>query len=176
MSMHPPKYDRPGPGEFAPYHGIYVSKVPEGDLLTLLAEQIAEVQTALRTLPDAKANFAYAPGKWTIKEIIGHISDAERVFSYRALRIGRADPTPLPGFDENAWVPPARFNERTLADLLDEWVAIRSASIALLASFPEEAVGRRGVASGYDTSVRGIAYVVHGHMAHHLGVLRERYL
>lgn len=174
--MNHPQYGRPGADEHAPYHILYVSKVPDGDLLTLYAEQLAEVQTGLRPLTEAKAAFAYAPGKWTIKEMIGHISDAERVFSYRALRIGRADPTPLPGFDENAWVPPARFNDRSLANLLDEWVAIRSASIALFASFPQDAVLRRGVASGYDTSVRGIAYVIYGHMAHHLGVLRERYL
>ncbi len=174
--MTVPDYDRPGPGEHAPYHSLYVDKVPAGDLLTLYAEQLAEVQATLRPVTEARAATAYAPGKWTIKEVIGHISDAERVFTYRAMRIARADSTPLAGFDENAWVPPARFNDRSLASLLDEWVAIRGASIALFAGLPREAVTRKGQASGYDVSVRGIAYVVHGHMAHHLGVLRDRYL
>ena len=174
--MISPVYDRPGPGEFAPYHKLYVDKVPTGNLLTLYAEQLAEVQKTLKPLSETKAESAYAPGKWTIKEMIGHISDAERVFSYRAMRIARADTTPLPGFDENAWVPPARFTDRTLTSLLDEWVAVRNASIALFAGLPEEAVTRKGQASGFDVSVRGLAYIVHGHLAHHLGVLRERYL
>lgn len=171
-----PEYDRPGPGEYPPYQSLYVDKVPAGNLLTLYAGQLAEAEATLRSVTEAKAATAYAPGKWTIKEVIGHISDAERVFTYRAMRIARADPTPLPGFDENAWVPPARFNDRSLASLLDEWVAVRRASIALFTGLPREATARKGQASGYDVSVRGLAYVVLGHMAHHLGVLRDRYL
>lgn len=174
--MTTPVYHRPGPGETAPYHALYVDKVPTGNLLTLYAAQLAEVEKLLRPLSDAKAATAYAPGKWTIKEVIGHLSDAERVFSYRAMRAARADATPLPGFDENAWVPPGRFNDRTLASLLDEWVAVRKASIALFTDLPQESVTRKGQASGYDVSVQGVAYVIHGHVAHHLGVLRERYL
>lgn len=174
--MDKPVYLRPLPGEYPPYQIAYIGKVPEGDVVNMLTEQIAEVLTLLRPLTEAKAESAYAPGKWSIKEVIGHCSDAERVFAYRATRIARADETPLPGFDENAWVPPARFGERSLASLLDEWVAVRASSVALFGGLPPEATARLGTASGNPVSVRALAFVIHGHVAHHLGILRERYL
>lgn len=169
-------YDRPGADEYAPYYGTYINQVPAGDLLAILAGQIPEIMTLLRPLSEEKAAFAYAPGKWTIKEVVGHMIDAERVFSYRAVSFARADATPLPSFDENAWIGPARFNDRSLTSLVDEWVAVRSAAIALFAGLPVEARTRRGNASGKDVSVRALAYILAGHVSHHLQVLGDRYL
>ncbi len=169
-------YDRPGADEYAPYYGTYVNKVPAGDLLTILADQIAEIMTLLRPLSEEKASFAYAPGKWTIKQVVGHLIDTERVFSYRLVSFARADPGPLPSFDENAWIGPAQFNDRSLTSLVDELVAVRSASIALVAGLPPEARVRRGIASGKEVSVRAIAHILPGHVAHHLQVLKDRYL
>ena len=126
-------YDRPDTDEYAPYYGAYVNQVPAGDLLTILADQMAEIMTLLRPLSEEKASFAYAPGKWTIKQVVGHLIDTERVFSYRLVSFARADPSPLPSFDENAWIGPAQFNDRSLTSLVDELVAVRSASIALVA-------------------------------------------
>ncbi len=171
-----PKYDRPAADEYAPYYGTYINKVPAGDLLTILAEQIPEVMNLLRPLSEDKAMFAYAPGKWTIKQCVGHLFDAERVFAYRIVSFARADPTPLPSFDENVWIEPGQFNARSLTSLVDEWVAVRSASLALLSGLPAEAPARRGNASGKDVSVRALAYILGGHVTHHLQVLRERYL
>jgi len=168
-------YTRPGPDEYAPYYGTYVSQVPGGDLLTILAEQMAEVTSLLQPLSEGQASFAYAPGKWTIKEVVGHLIDAERVFAYRAMSFARGDASPLPSFDENAWISPGRFNDRSLASLLDELAAVRKATIALLAGLPLEARTRRGTASGKEISVRALGYIVPGHVTHHLQVLKDRY-
>ncbi len=169
-------FDRPGADEYAPFYAGYVSKVPDGDLVKLLTDQIAEVMVLLRPVSEPKANAAYAPGKWTLKEVVGHLADTERVMSYRAMVFARDDQGPLPKFDENAWVPPARFNDRPLGSLIDEWVAARSSSIALLAGLPAEAPARRGIASTKEISVRALAYILYGHVAHHTAIIRERYL
>lgn len=169
-------YDRPGADEYPPYYGTYISMVPAGDVLTTMAEQIATVLTLLRPLSEAKAGFAYAPGKWTIKQVVGHVIDTERVFSYRVLSFARADASPLPSFDENAWITPAQFNDRSLTGLVDEWVAVRRATIALLSGLPVEARTRRGIASGKEVSVRALAHILPGHVAHHLQVIKDRYL
>jgi len=174
--MIAPTYPRPTAEEYAPYYGQYIDKVPDGDLLALLESQIHSVKSVIGSVPESRAQHAYAPGKWTIKEITGHLADCERVFSYRALRIARADPTPLPGFDQNIWMPPAGFNDRTLANVLDEWILVRQASVALFSGLPAEAPARRGTANNNEISVRALAYIAHGHVTHHLGVLKERYL
>ncbi|HJR36107.1 MAG TPA: DinB family protein [Gemmatimonadales bacterium] len=171
-----PQYDRPDPSEYAPFYAGYVAKVPEGDLLVTLEAQIGEFFQSLNPITDAKGQFAYAPGKWTIKEVLLHVVDAERVFSYRAMRIARADETPLPGFDEKAWVPQSGANDRTVADLLGEFRAVRTATGALLRHLPADAVTRRGIASGNVVTVRALAWIIAGHPMHHLGILRERYL
>ena len=167
---------RPAPTEHYSYYLTYVSEVPEGDLLALLAAQRDSTAALLATIPEAKAGYRYAPGKWSIKEVIGHISDAERVFAYRALRIARADATPLPGFDENAWMPPAEFDRRTLADLAADLRSVRESTLALFHGFPGEAWTRLDTASGHPVSVRALAYILTGHERHHLRVLQERYL
>jgi len=150
--------------------------VPEGDLVEILQRTGREVVAMLRAVPEARGKFAYAPGKWTLKEVIGHFTDAERVFSYRAMRIARGDTVALPGFDENEWVPNSGAKNRTLADLIDEFEAVRAATVALFRSLPQEAVTRRGTASDREISVRAIAYVTAGHPLHHARVIREKYL
>lgn len=167
---------RPDATEFAPYYGTYVGKVPEGDLLSILETQRRDTQALLAGLSETQALHRYAPGKWSVKEVIGHVADAERVFSYRALRFARGDRTPLPGFDENAYTPAGHFDARPLPDLAAELNAVRRATIPLFASFDAEVLARRGPASGHEISVRALAYVIAGHERHHLGILRERYL
>ncbi len=174
--MSTPRYDRPDADEYAPFYERYVAKVGSGDLLSLLASQITEVNALLQSVSDERAATTYAPGKWTIKEVLGHLIDAERVFGYRALNFARLDRNSLPGFDENAWVPPARFNERLFVTLVDEWLLVRNATIALLAGLPDDAPTRRGTASGHEVSVRALAHIVYGHVAHHLEILKTRYL
>jgi hypothetical protein len=171
-----PKYDRPDPSEFAPFYAGYIAKVPEGDLVGALESNLEEFSRTIGALAEVRGGFAYAPGKWTLKEVIGHVIDAERVFSYRAMRIARGDETPLPGFDEKAWVPRSGSNDRAIADLLAELRAVRAATIALLRYLPEDSVARRGTASGNGVTVRALAWIIAGHSMHHLGIVRERYL
>ena len=166
---------RPGEDESAPFYHGYIAKVPGERIGDYLSTQLEEVQRLLGSLDDAGARYRYAPEKWSVKEIVGHLCDAERIFAYRLLRIARADTTPLPGFDENAYVPPAEFDGRPLGDLLRELEAVRGSTIALVDGLPPAAWQRRGQASGKSISTRAIAYIIVGHVAHHLGVLRERY-
>lgn len=167
---------RPAPTEHYSYYQTYVSEVPEGDLLATLASQRDSTAALLAGIPEARAGYRYAPEKWSVRQVIGHIADAERVFAYRALRIARADVTPLPGFDENAWIPAAEFDRRTLADLAADLRAVRESTLTLFRGFPEEAWTRLGTASGHPVSVRALAYILTGHERHHLRVLQERYL
>jgi uncharacterized damage-inducible protein DinB len=167
---------RPDATEYAPFYGNYIGKVPDGDLLKILEQQRREMQALLARIPEAKALHRYAPGKWSIKEVVGHIMDAERVFCYRALRFARADTKPLQGFDENAWVPAGKFDARSLADLAAELDAVRGSTIALFRGCDADALARRGSANNQEISVRALAYIVAGHERHHMAILRERYL
>lgn len=167
---------RPSDSEYNAFYQPYVAEVPAGDLLATLAAQRDSTAAVLDGIPESKAGFRYAEGKWSIKEVIGHIADAERVFSYRALRIARGDATPLPGFDEDAWMPPANFDRRALADIAAELVAVRGSTLALFHSFEAEAWLRVGSASGHAISARALAWILTGHERHHLRVLAERYL
>ena len=166
----------PAPTEHTPYFGKYVSQVPQKDVLEALETQIRDALELLRGIPESKAGHRYAPGKWTIREVVGHLIDAERVFTYRAMRFGRADLTELPGFDENAYVPAGGFESRTLADLVSEWEHLRLSSLGMFRGLPAEAWDRRGVANGNPFTVRALAYVIAGHGYHHVKLLRERYL
>jgi len=167
---------RPAGTEYAPFHAAYVQGVPEGDILAFLERQGRETGGLLRGISETHSRHRYAPGKWSVKEVVGHVIDAERVFSYRALRFGRNDPTPLPGFDEKVYAPAGGFGARTLASLLDELEAVRRATILLFEGFPPEAWSRAGVASENPVSVRGLAYIIAGHERHHRSVIAERYL
>lgn len=166
---------RPAPSEHHTYYATYISEVPEGSVLATLAGQIDQTAALLARVPESKASFRYAEGKWSIKEVVGHLADTERVFSYRALRVARGDTTPLASFDENAWVPFGDFDRRTLADLTAELRAVRAATMTLFNSFTGEAWLRIGTASGHPISARALAWIVTGHERHHLRVLAERY-
>ena len=166
---------RPVAAEYAPYYGRYIDKVPDGDLLRTLEDQGRETQAVLARLSEAKALHRYAPGKWSVKEVIGHVSDTERVFSYRALRFARGDTIALPGFDENAWVPAGSFDARSLADLAAELDAVRRATLTLFRGLDAAALARRGTASDNAVSVRAIAWIIAGHERHHVALLHERY-
>ena len=173
--MSPLILTRPASGESAPFYHGYIEKVPGERIGEYLAAQLGEVERLLGPLDDAGGRFRYAPEKWSIKEVLGHLCDAERIFAYRLLRIGRADTTPLPGFDENAYMAPAEFDARSLADLLREFQAVRAGTIALVEGLPSVAWERSGQASGKSITTRAIAYIIVGHVAHHLAVLRDRY-
>jgi uncharacterized damage-inducible protein DinB len=167
---------RPNADEFAPYYGTYVARVPDGPIVETLAAQLADTMALLRPLTDEVARARYDAGKWSVKEVVGHIVDAERVFMYRALTFGRGDGGPLPSFDENAFVPAAGHDEVALPALLDELAAVRASSVALLRHLPREAWARQGIASGKPVTVRALAWIAAGHERHHLAVIRERYL
>ncbi len=167
---------RPGPDESSQYYQGYIAEVPGEQIGSYLAEQVPELERLLSGLDDAAARSAYAPGKWSIKEVVGHLSDTERIFAYRLLRIVRGDTTPLPGFDENAYVPPGRFDERPLRALLDELRSLRASTLALAQGVPADTWTRRGTASNAEISARALIYVIVGHLTHHARVLKERYL
>lgn len=167
---------RPQADEHAEYYARYISRVPEGDLISMLREQALETVSMLQGLTPEQADYAYAPGKWSVKEVVGHLSDCERVFGYRALRFARNDPTELPGFDENTYVENANFKTRTLADLLEEFQVVRASSIHLAKNLDPDVLERRGSANGHGISVRALLYIIAGHERHHADLLRERYL
>lgn len=167
---------RPKPDEHIAYYSMYIDRVPDGDIVETLSRQIPGTLAFLRGIPDSKADHRYAPGKWSIKEIIGHLADGERVFQYRAFRFSRADATPVPGFDENLYVANAPFSRLRMSDLIDDLEHLRQSTIHLFRSMDEEAFARRGVANDNEVSVRAIAYIMAGHETHHLQVMRERYL
>ena len=167
---------RPDATEFAPYYARYIDQVPDGAIVPLLESQIASTLQLLRAIPESRGGHRYAPGKWSIKETIGHINDAERIFAYRALRIGRGDGKPLAGFDQEPYVQTARFDSRTLADLIDELASVRAATVTLFRAFTAEDLVRRGTASENPVSTRALGYIILGHEAHHVSILRERYL
>lgn len=167
---------RPGGDEHAPFYAGYVAEAPAGDLVDALAKQPDEWRAALKPVSKEREGYRYAPGKWSIREVVAHINDSERVFSYRLLRFARGDATSLPGFDENVYSKSCEAESRTLADLLDELVAVRTATLALLRPMQDGQMERRGTASGKEITARALAWIIAGHARHHLGVLRERYL
>ncbi len=168
--------NRPDPTEYAEYYERYVSLVPEEDLGPVLAAQPEEIKTALDGVPDEKGTYAYADGKWTIKELLSHIIDGERIFAYRALRISRGDKTPIEGFEQDDYIANSNANNRTFADLLDEFTLERQANLRLFAHLTDENSKRIGTASDNPVSARAIAWIMAGHIRHHIGVLKERYL
>ena len=166
---------RPEPDEIPSFYVGYIKRVPETDPVTACASQIEETAGLLHGLSDTDARYRYGQGKWSIKEVVGHLADTERIMSYRALRIARGDTTPLPSFDENAYVPVANFDVRSLADLVGELRTVRTATLALLRTFDAEAWSRRGTASGKPVSVRALGFMIPGHERHHVEILRTRY-
>ncbi|HEX4772934.1 MAG TPA: DinB family protein [Bryobacteraceae bacterium] len=167
---------RPEENEIASYAKIYVDCVPPGDVVQTLADQIAKTIALVESIGERGGDVAYAPGKWTVKQVIGHMIDCERIFSYRALRIARGDTTPLPGFEQNDYVPSAESEKRKLSDLLQELALVRQSTLALVRSLPEAAWARRGIVSNFSLTVRGIVFTAAGHELHHYRIFRERYL
>lgn len=166
----------PEVGEYAASFGDYVGRIGEDeDILAVLVTQLDQVLARLDRISEARGDYRYAPGKWSIKEMVGHLSDTERVWAYRALRVGRGDATPLPSFDDQAYVVEVRAGDRTLADLAAEWGDVRRATIALFRNLPSPAWQRRGIASDHTISVRALAYIIAGHVRHHIEVLEARY-
>ena len=166
---------RPQPDEYAPYYETYVSLIPGDDIVGVLEAQRVQMAQLLAARSEREGNFRYAPDKWSVKEVIGHICDAERIFAYRLLRIARGDQTPLASFEQNDYIAPGAFGERTLADLAVEFSAVRAATIALAQSLKAEAWVRRGTASGKTVSARALAYIIAGHEMHHRKILDEKY-
>ncbi|MBI1798243.1 MAG: DinB family protein [Candidatus Eisenbacteria bacterium] len=166
---------RPREDEFGPYYGKYLCLISTDDARPALEDRCRETLAMVGGLGDQRALERYAPGKWSIKETLGHVCDVERVMSYRALRLGRGDRTPLPGFDENLYVPNSRADRRPLAGLCAELSALRESTLALIRGFDEEALMRRGEASGQPFSVRALLWVIAGHEIHHANLLRDRY-
>jgi hypothetical protein len=173
--MNQREVGRPEPDEIPPHYVGYIKRVPELDPVTACAEQIEKTATLLRPLSEKDAMYRYDHGKWSIKEVVGHLADVERIMAYRALRIARGDTTPLPSFDENAYVPIAQFDTRSLADLVGELRTARAGTLALLRTFDADAWRRRGTASGKPVSVRALAFMIPGHERHHVEILRTRY-
>ena len=157
------------------YHG-YINKVKENDLMAGLKSSTKGLFDLLKSIPAEKHDYRYADGKWTVKEVVQHMIDGERVFTYRALRFARKDDTPLPGFDENLFAQTAKADKRSWNDLVEEFAALRKASEAMFASFDNEQLEAEGVASEHSTYVLGIGYIVAGHVNHHCQVIKERYL
>ena len=168
-------HGRPDPSEFAPYFQRYLDLVPEDDILTALRDQMGSTAAILGAIDEERSLYRYAPGKWTIKQVIGHVGDTERILAYRALSISRGETNPLPGYDEDSYVRGADFDGWPFADLVDSLTVVRRANIMMFSHLTPEAWNRRGIANDTSTSVRGLAYTILGHERHHLRVLREKY-
>lgn len=167
----------PAPNEYAPYYHTYVGKVaPNADLVSLLTSQFAETEALLAGLSEEKELYRYAPGKWSIRELVGHMVDTERVMAYRAMCIARGDKTPIPGFEQDDYVAAANFDSRSLASLMAEWRGLRAATIAMAEGMDKEAGARMGTASDNPVSAQAAMYIIAGHETHHIQVLKERYL
>ncbi len=173
MTMH--TAIRPQADEHMPYHINYIALVPEGAILDILRQQLELTQRWLRSLTEEQGDFRYAPDKWSVKEVIGHLSDNERVFAYRALRFARADKTSLPGFEQDDYIANGNFSSRTLADIAEEFELVRRSTLALFQHLSADAWTRRGTANNAEISVRALAYIIAGHELHHLRVLESRY-
>jgi hypothetical protein len=168
--------NRPLETEYAPDYQGYVDQVSERDIMQVLRSEIDDLDVLLARVPAEKETYAYADGKWTIREVVGHLIDGERVFGYRALCIARGEKQNLPGFDQNDYMATAPYNQVELEDLLSEIRLARLSNIAMFRSLDEEAWNRVGTANNNQVTVRAIAFIMAGHVRHHLKVLRERYL
>lgn len=167
---------RPQSTEYMSYYEKYVSLVPEGDVLETLSGQLDSTLTALRAIPEERAGYRYAPDKWSIKELVGHIIDTERIFAYRALRFARNDQTKLSGFEQDDYIRNATFDDCKLSELTDEFEHVRRGNLLMLRQLNEESWNRSGNASNAEVTVRALAYIIAGHELHHMNVLRDKYL
>lgn len=167
---------RPGPHAIPRFYARYIDPLPDGNVLELLANQVEGTAALLDSIGEERAGFRYADGKWSVKEVTGHVIDVERIFGARALRFARGDRTPLPGFEQNAYVAHASFDRLPLAALIQELRSARASTLALFGNLAEEALTRRGTASGGEFEAGAVAWIIAGHEAHHARMLRERYI
>jgi uncharacterized damage-inducible protein DinB len=167
---------RPESEEFPEYYKSYIDLVENANIIKEMNNQVMDIQALISEIPEEKENYAYAEGKWTIKEILGHIIDSERIFAYRAMRFARRDKTALPGYDENMFAANANFNKQSLYSLAHEFAIVREANLTLFKTFDEETFDLIGNANGKDVSVRAILYMIVGHATHHMNVIKTRYL
>lgn len=175
MSALTTSFGRPQADEFNPYYDRYISLVGSDDIIGLLERQAPDT-VALFKSASAQADFRYAPGKWSVKEMLGHVNDTERIMTYRALRVARGDKTPIEGFEQDDYVRDGNFGQRTLADLIEEFAEVRAATVSFFRHLDAESGLRRGVANKNEVSARALAYIIAGHELHHRRVLQEKYL
>jgi hypothetical protein len=171
-----PEIGVPARSEAAEYYFTYIDQVPPGDILAVLAGQMTETVTLLRGIGEPQSQHRYAPGKWSVREVLGHLNDAERVFAFRAFWFARGLEHPLPSFDQDAGAAAAGADARSLASHIEEFQRIRAATLSFFETVPDEVWDRRGVASGNPFTVRALAYICAGHVTHHMTILRDRYL
>ncbi len=167
---------RPDRSEAAEYYFTYIDKVAEGDVVRILESQLVEIPPLLAAIPEAQSDYRYSPDKWSIREVVAHVNDCERVFVFRAFWFARGFDTTLPSFDQNIAMTGANAHHRSWNSHIEEFRAVRAATLAFFGGLPGEAWDRRGVASDNPFSVRALAYITAGHVVHHIGLLRERYL
>jgi len=177
MSKKDIQISKPNADEYPAYAAMYIKWLPDdGRILQHMRDQVAKTGQLVSGIPDEKWNYVYAPGKWTIKEVLVHIIDDERIYAYRALRFGRGDTTDLPGFEQEDYVPYSRANQRSVKSILKEYATVRKATLSLFKSFSEEDLLRKGTANNNVSSVRGLLYHLAGHELHHLEIIKEKYL
>ena len=169
------KIERPKENDYAPFYADYVARVPETEILEVLREQPKELKRVADSVVPDKERFRYAPDKWSVRELFGHLVDAERFFGHRAFCVSRGDANPLPGFDENSYVARSSYDSRPLAELVKDFSLLREANSRHLENLEASAWPREGVANGAKVTVRALAYIMTGHVRHHLAVLKERY-
>ena len=176
MNANPLVITPPNADEYAPFYGGYISLVTAHDVLGALREQVGETCALLKGVSEEKSNYRYAPDKWSVKEVLGHIIDTERIFAYRVLRISRNDRTPIEGYEQDDYVRFGPYGQCRLQDLVEEFAAVRNTTLDLLRNLDNAAWQRRGTANKFEISVRALAYVIAGHELHHRKILKEQYL
>ena len=173
--MKPASVEKPSAAEYNEYYGRYIAQVTEPDLLGVLAAQPREISSIFNSLEEARGTYAYAEGKWTLKEVLSHLIDGERHFAYRLHRISRGDTTPIEGFEQDGYIENSHANERSFADLIGEFTELRQANLRPLQTLTETEWLHMGMASGFPVSVRALAYIMAGHVRHHLEIVKDRY-
>ena len=174
--MSASQFAKPNPDEFAEYYGVYINKVGSDNVVSFLEEQLGNTVERLRSIPVEKHDFRYAEDKWTVKEVVGHLLDTERVMSFRAYVFGRDDKQEYPGMDQDNYLAASRYNELAWSDLIDEFLYLRKANLLMLKGLPDQKWDNTGIASGVKFSVRALAYIMAGHVEHHMEILETRYL
>jgi hypothetical protein len=166
---------RPGTGDNNPYYDRYISLIGEDDIIEVLEEQRITSEKFLKSFTEKQGNYSYADGKWTVKEVLGHVIDTEKIMAYRALAFARGEKQSLPGFEQDEYVAESNFNTRSLADMINEFLTVRESNIILFKSFNEEILNRRGTASESEVTVLALIYIIAGHEKHHMKILRKKY-